>query len=48
MGTQYAMDEKWMFTGGVSYDTAMMSESQRTASLPSEDNWRFGIGTQYT
>ena len=47
IGAIYAASEKWQFTGGFAYDTAAVSDANRTFSLPMGEAYRFGLGTIY-
>ena len=47
LGAQYKATEKWMFTGGVGYDSSAVDSADRTVTLPIGQTWRFGIGAIY-
>jgi long-chain fatty acid transport protein len=47
LGAQYQANEKWMFTGGVAYDSSAVDSANRTVTLPMGQNWRFGFGALY-
>lgn len=47
LGAQYKPVQNWMLTGGVAYDSSMVSDSDRSFTVPVAEAWRFGIGTQY-
>jgi len=46
LGAQYRISAPWLITGGVAYDSSLMDESNRSASLPLGWAWRFAIGAQ--
>lgn len=46
LGVQYRISAPWLITGGVAYDSSLMDESNRSASLPLGWAWRFALGTQ--
>lgn len=47
LGAQYRASEKWLFSGGVSYDSSAVDSQDRTVTLPMGQMWRFGLGAQY-
>ena len=47
LGAQYKATEKWMFTGGVAFDSSAVDSAHRTVTLPMGQNWRFGLGAIY-
>jgi long-chain fatty acid transport protein len=47
LGAQYKATEKWMFTGGVAYDSSAVDSANRTVTLPMGQLWRFGVGAIY-
>lgn len=47
LGAQYKLTEKWMFTGGVAYDSSAVESANRTVTLPMGQAWRFGVGALY-
>ncbi len=47
LGAQYRATEKWMFTGGVAYDSSAVDSAHRTVTLPMGQAWRFGVGALY-
>ena len=40
-------NRRWLFSGGVAYDSSAVSDSNRTVSLPMGESYRFGLGAQY-
>lgn len=46
-GTQYKPSEKWSFSTGLAYDSAMLDGDHQSFTLPSGEAWRWGIGTTY-
>ncbi len=46
-GVHYRINEKWLAQTGVSYDSSALSTSDRTAALPLDEQWRWGIGGVY-
>ena len=47
LGAQYRASDKWLFSGGVAYDTSAVDDEDRTVTLPMGEAWRFGLGAQY-
>ena len=47
VGAQYRGSEKWLFSGGVAFDSSAVSSENRTVTLPVGQTWRFGLGAQY-
>jgi len=47
LGAQYRAADKWLFSGGVAYDTSAVEDEDRTVTLPMGETWRFGLGAQY-
>ena len=47
LGAQYRASDKWLFSGGVAYDSSAVDDEQRTVTLPMGQAWRFGVGAQY-
>lgn len=47
LGLEYFIDESSKWTTGVAYDSSMVSNQNRTVSLPVGQQWRFGTGYQY-
>ena len=46
-GIHYRLDERWMLQTGLSYDSSALNTSDRTAALPIDEQWRWGIGGTY-
>jgi long-subunit fatty acid transport protein len=47
LGVQYRASDKWLFSGGVAYDTSAVEDENRTVTLPMGEAWRLGLGAQY-
>jgi long-chain fatty acid transport protein len=47
LGAQYRVAKPWLLTAGVSYDSSMMDDKDRTPDLPLGESWRFGLGARY-
>ena len=47
LGAQYKVSDPWLLTAGVSYDSAMLDDNQRSPALPVGDTWRFALGGLY-
>jgi long-chain fatty acid transport protein len=47
VGAQYHPSEKWLFSGGVAFDSSAVTSANRTVTLPMGQAWRFGLGAQY-
>lgn len=47
LGAQYRASEKWLFSGGVAFDSSAVDSENRTVTLPMGQMWRFGLGAQY-
>lgn len=47
VGAQYRGVEKWLFSGGVAFDSSAVKNANRTVTLPMGQAWRFGLGAQY-
>jgi len=47
IGAQFKASEKWLFSGGVAFDTSAVDDLNRTVTLPMGETWRFGLGAQY-
>lgn len=48
LGAQYRLSDPWLLSAGVSYDSAMLDDDQRSPALPVGDAWRFAVGGLYT
>ncbi len=46
-GIHYRLNDKWMVQTGLSYDSSALNTSDRTAALPIDEQWRWGIGGTY-
>lgn len=47
LGAQYRASDKWLFSGGLAYDSSAVEDGNRTVTLPMGKTWRFGLGAQY-
>jgi long-chain fatty acid transport protein len=47
LGAQYRLSEKWLFSGGVAFDSSAVESENRSVTLPVGQAWRFGLGAQY-
>jgi long-chain fatty acid transport protein len=47
LGTEYRYSDQWLLTTGLAYDTSMVSDSNRTLTLPMDSSWSLGFGAQY-
>jgi long-chain fatty acid transport protein len=47
LGAQYRMAQPWLLSAGVSYDSSMMDDKDRTPDLPLGESWRLGLGARY-
>jgi long-chain fatty acid transport protein len=47
LGAQYRVATPWLLTAGISYDSSMMDDEDRTPDLPLGESWRFGLGARY-
>jgi len=47
LGAQYRVATPWLLTAGISYDSSMMDDKDRTPDLPLGESWRFGLGARY-
>jgi long-chain fatty acid transport protein len=47
IGAQYRASDRWMFSGGIAFDTSSVEDANRTVTLPMGETWRFGVGAQY-
>jgi len=46
-GVHYQLNELWMVQTGLSYDSSALGTKDRTAALPIDEQWRWGIGGTY-
>ncbi len=47
LGAQYRLNEPWLLTGGVAYDSSMLDDDERSPSMPVGATWCFALGTRY-
>lgn len=47
VGAQYHASEKWVFSGGVAFDSSAVDSQNRTVTLPMGQTWRYSLGAQY-
>lgn len=47
LGTQYKFAPRWMATTGISYDSSMLDDEDRTPTMPVGETWRWGLGLQH-
>jgi len=47
LGAKYRHSTKWVFTGGIAYDSSAVDDDKRTVTLPMGETWRFALGAQY-
>jgi long-chain fatty acid transport protein len=47
VGTNYHMDDKWMFRGGVAWDQSPVNSTDMTPRLPDNDRTWLAFGVQY-
>ena len=47
IGQQFRFAEKWLWSAGFAYDSAPMSQANRSAVLPIDRQLRYGTGIQY-
>ena len=48
LGAQYAFADGWLWSVGGGYDTSPVSKSERSPSLPMDEQFRIGTGLQYS
>ena len=46
LGGQYRLSQPWLLNLGVAYDTGFQKDGQISPMLPSNSQWRFGVGVQ--
>jgi long-chain fatty acid transport protein len=46
-GVHYRPTENWLLQAGITYDTSPVSDSNRTAYLPMDRQFRYAVGAQY-
>jgi long-chain fatty acid transport protein len=47
LGVHYRPTEKWLLQAGFGYDTSPVSDGNRNASLPIDEQFRYSAGVQY-
>jgi len=47
LGAQYKYSDPWLLSGGIAYDSSMVSDSDRSIALPLGATWAFGAGARY-
>lgn len=47
LGAQYTICPTWRLSFGAAFDSSMLSDANRTVTLPIGHAWRFGLGAQY-
>jgi long-chain fatty acid transport protein len=47
LGAQYRHSPKWMFSGGVAYDSSAVNDANRSVTVPMGQVWGFALGAQY-
>jgi len=47
LGAQYRYSPKWMFSGGIAYDSSAVDDANRSVTVPMGQTWGFGLGAQY-
>jgi long-chain fatty acid transport protein len=47
IGQQFRFAEKWLWSAGFAYDSAPVSQANRSATLPIDRQLRYGTGIQY-
>jgi long-chain fatty acid transport protein len=48
LGAQYAFADGWLWSFGGGYDSSPVSKSERSPSLPMDEQFRIGTGIQYS
>ena len=46
LGTAWNATAKWLFTGGIAYDSSPVDDEDRSLQMPMAATWRFGVGGQ--
>jgi len=46
LGGQYRISQPWLLNLGVAYDTGFQTDGQISPMMPSNSQWRFGVGVQ--
>jgi len=47
LGFQYTIDDPWLLSMGIAYDTSPVSDYDRTPDMPLDEQWRYATGLQY-
>lgn len=47
LGFQYKIDDPWLLSMGIAYDTSPVSDDDRTPDMPLDEQWRYATGLQY-
>jgi long-chain fatty acid transport protein len=47
IGTQYRLNPEWLLNGGFAYDSAMVSDANRSVALPVAATYKFGLGANW-
>lgn len=47
VGGQYRLNPAWLLNGGFAYDSSMVKDQDRTASLPVGTTYKFGMGVNW-
>ena len=47
LGAEYKLNQDWLLTGGVAYDSSAVSDANRTVTIPMGEAYRFGLGAIY-
>ena len=46
-GAQYRYSDPWLLSGGIAYDSSLVSDADRSIALPLGAAWSFGAGARY-
>ncbi len=46
-GAQYRIGDRWLLSGGLSYDSSAVKSKRRTPDAPVSEQWRFSTGVQF-
>lgn len=46
-GSQYQLNDRWLLSTGLAYDSSMVEDKYRTADMPVGETWRWGLGATY-
>lgn len=47
LGAQYQLNEKWLLSSGIGYDSDPLDDDERLPDLPTSDQLRMSVGAQY-